>query len=191
MYFKKLIGNRIYLSPIDKNDYPKYTKWINDMEVAVGMTFANMLIDEESEKNALERLVKAQFNFAIILKENDEVIGNVGFPKLDYINRIGEVGIFIGDKNYWKNGYGKESLELLLDFGFNLLNLNNIYLRVYSFNTPAIKCYEKIGFKEAGRLREAKIIGGNKYDELYMDILAKEFKSPYVLSVLEDKFNKK
>ncbi|WP_270647123.1 hypothetical protein [Paeniclostridium hominis] len=50
MYFKKLIGNKIYLSPIDKNDYPKYTKWINDMEVSLGMTFANMLIDEESEK---------------------------------------------------------------------------------------------------------------------------------------------
>ncbi|XTR36995.1 GNAT family N-acetyltransferase [Paraclostridium tenue] len=189
MYLKKLIGNKIYLSPIDKNDYPKYTKWINDMEVSLGMTFANMLIDEESEKNALERLAKEQFNFAIILKENDEVIGNVGFPKLDYINRTGEVGIFIGDKNYWGNGYGKEALELLLDFGFNLLNLNNIYLRVYSFNTQAIRCYKKIGFKEAGRLREAKIIGGNKYDELYMDILAKEFKSPYVLSILENKIN--
>ena len=189
MYLKKLIGNKIYLSPIDKNDYPKYTKWINDMEVSLGMTFANMLIDEESEKNALERLAKEQFNFAIILKENDEVIGNVGFPKLDYINRTGEVGIFIGDKNYWGNGYGKEALELLLDFGFNLLNLNNIYLKVYSFNTQAIKCYKKIGFKEAGKLREAKIICGNKYDEVYMDMLAKEFKSPYILSILENKIN--
>ncbi|MDO7205773.1 GNAT family protein [Paraclostridium bifermentans] len=62
----------------------------------------------------------------------------------------------MGDKDNWGNGYGKEALSLLLDFGFNLLNLNNIVLKVYSFNKQAIKCYSKIGFKEAGRLREAK-----------------------------------
>lgn len=189
MYFKKLVGEKIYLSPIDKNDYLKYTKWLNDMDVAMGMTFANLLIDEEAEKNALDRLSKEPFNFAIIVKENDQVIGNVGFPRLDYINRVGEVGIFVGDKDYWGNGYGKEALELLLDFGFNLLNLNNIYLKVFSFNSQAIKCYKKIGFKEVGRLREAKIIGGNKYDEVCMDILAREFKSPYIQSVLENKLN--
>lgn len=189
MYLKKLIGKKIYLSPIDKEDYVKYAEWVNDMDVAIGMTFASMLINEESEKNALERLSKAQFNFAIILKETNEVIGNVGLPSLDYINRIGEVGIFIGDKDNWGNGYGKEALSLLLDFGFNLLNLNNIFLKVYSFNKQAIKCYSKIGFKEAGRLREAKIIGCNKYDEVYMDILANEFKSPYIMSILENKLN--
>lgn len=190
MYFKKLVGPRIFLSPIDKNDYVKYTEWVNDMNVALGMTFANMLIDEESEKNELERLSKAQFNFSIIVNETNQVIGNIGFNKLDYINRIGEVGIFIGDKDSWGNGYGNESLSLLLDFGFNLLNLNNIYLRVYSFNKQAIKCYLKVGFREVGRLREAKIIGCNKYDEIHMDILAREFKSPYILSVLEHKLLK-
>ncbi|MEG2789189.1 MAG: GNAT family protein [Romboutsia sp.] len=189
MYFEKLIGNKVYLSPIDKNDYIKYTKWVNDMDVAIGMTFATMSIDEESEKKALERLSNGQFNFAIVIKETNQLIGTVGFPRIDNINRVGEVGIFIGDKNNWGNGYGKEALNLLLDFGFNLLNLNNIYLKVYSFNNQAIQCYRNIGFKEAGRLREAKIIGANKYDEVYMDILAKEFISPYILSVLENKIN--
>ncbi|WP_373599138.1 GNAT family N-acetyltransferase [Paraclostridium bifermentans] len=95
MYFKKLIGEKVYLSPIDKNDYLKYTEWINDMDVAIGMTFASMLIDEETEKSVLERLSKAPFNFAIILKDTDQVIGNVGFPNLDYVNRAGEVDILI------------------------------------------------------------------------------------------------
>lgn len=67
--------------------------------------------------------------------------------------------------------------------------MNNIYLKVYSYNKPAINCYKKIGFKEAGKLREAKIIAGIKYDEIYMDILAKEFKSLYVLPILLTKLN--
>ena len=62
---------------------------------------------------------------------------------MDYINRVGEVGIFIGNKNYWNGGYGYEALSLLLDFGFNILNLNNINLRVYSYNNHAINCYKK------------------------------------------------
>jgi RimJ/RimL family protein N-acetyltransferase len=189
MYFKKLVGNKIYLSPMDKNDYLKYTEWVNDMEVAIGMIFSTKLIDEETEKNTLEKLTKSEFNFAVIAKDTDKVIGNVGFPSIDYINRRGEVGIFIGDKNYWGNGYGQEALALLLDFGFNLLNLNNISLKVYSYNSPAIGCYKKVGFKEAGKLREAKIVAGVKYDEIFMDILVGEFKSPYIQSVLLTKLN--
>lgn len=187
MYYKKIIGNKVYLSPIDKDDYPKYTEWVNDMEVGIGMIFPSKLIDEETEKNILERLSKNEFNFAIIDSEKNQSVGNVGFPSIDYINRCAEIGIFIGDKNYWGNGYGGEALNLLLDFGFNILNLNSIHLRVYSYNSPALKCYKKAGFKEAGRLREAKIIGGSRYDEVYMDILAKEFNSPYIEQVLNKK----
>jgi RimJ/RimL family protein N-acetyltransferase len=190
MYFKKLVGNKVYLSPMDKNDYIKYTEWVNDMEVAIGMIFSTKLIDEEIERNTLERLTKSDFNFAVIAKDVDKVIGNVGFPSIDYINRRAEVGIFIGDKGYWGNGYGKEALDLLVDFGFNLLNLNAIHLKVYSYNNPAISCYKKVGFKEAGKLREAKIIAGVKYDEIYMDILAREFKSPYIESVVKTKLNR-
>lgn len=189
MYYKKLVGVKVYLSPIDKNDYIKYTEWVNDMDVAAGMIFASKLIDEESEKNVLERLIKTEFNFAIIDIAKDEVIGNTGFPGIDYINHSGEAGIFIGNKSYWGNGYGTEALNLLLDFGFNILNLNSIHLKVYSYNNPAIRCYKKVGFKEAGRLRETKIITGQKYDEVFMDILANEFKSPYIAPVLENKMN--
>lgn len=128
MYFKKLVGNKVYLSPIDKEDYEKYTEWINDMEVAIGMIFASKLINIDTEKSILERLSKSEFNFAIISAEKNEVIGNIGFPNIDYINRTAEAGIFIGDKNYWGNGYGTEAFSLLLDFGFNILNFNNIFL---------------------------------------------------------------
>ena len=72
---------------------------------------------------------------------------------INYQNRIGTVGIFIGDESNRNNGYGAETLKLLLDYGFNYLNLNNIMLTVKSFNERAIKCYEKVGFKEFVRRR--------------------------------------
>jgi len=185
MHYKKIIGNKCYLSPINVEDYEKYTSWVNDMEVGVGMIFSASLITAEKEKELLERLAQSEYNFAIVDKENDNLIGNVGFPRIDKINHVGEIGIFIGNKDYWGKGYGVEAIKLILDFGFSILNLHNIYLKVYEYNKPAIKCYKKAGFKEVGRLREAKQIAGKRYDEIYMDILASEYESVYIKDLVE------
>ncbi|SHK60158.1 GNAT family N-acetyltransferase [Paramaledivibacter caminithermalis] len=185
MYYKKIIGNKCYLSPINVEDYQKYTTWVNDMEVGVGMLFTASVITEAKEKEFLEGFVQSEYNFAIVDKETDNVIGNVGFPKIDKINHTGEIGIFIGNKDYWGKGYGTEAIKLILDFGFSILNLHNIHLKVYEYNKPAIKCYKKVGFKEVGRLREAKQIAGKRYDEIYMDILASEYESVYIKDLVE------
>jgi RimJ/RimL family protein N-acetyltransferase len=162
MYFKKIIGKKCYLSPMNVEDYEKYTEWVNDMEVAAGLILASELIGPETEKLALERLSTSGYNFAIIDAEKDELIGNCGFPKLDHLNKAGEVGIFIG----------------------------NISLKVYSFNQQAIKCYKKAGFKEAGRIREAKLISGKAYDEIFMDILDTEYESIYINNIVDKKLKK-
>ncbi|WP_434641789.1 GNAT family protein [Thermoanaerobacterium thermosaccharolyticum] len=186
MYYKKLIGEKCYLSPMNVDDYEKYTEWVNDMEVAAGMLFASKMITSSKEKEIVETLSK-EYNFAIVDIKTDELIGNLGFPKLDYINRVAEVGLFIGNKEYWGRGYGQEALNLALDFGFSILNMHNIYLRVYSYNKPAISCYKKVGFKEAGRIREAKRIAGERYDEIIMDILEDEYESVYIKKIVSEK----
>lgn len=187
MYYKKIVGERIFLAPIRTEDYKKYTAWVNDMDVAVGLVFASKIITEEGEKQALERLKDNGINLAIIDKETNELIGNCGFPKFDQLNQSAEVGIFIGDKDYWSRGYGTEALKLLCDYGFNVLNLYNIGLVVYSYNVQAYKSYKKVGFKEVGRRRGAKYIAGERYDEIIMDIIAPEFESPYIKGVIEKK----
>ena len=119
---------------------------------------------------------KGDFIFAIIDKKTDKLIGNCGFHNINAVNQRAEFGIFIGDKNCQNKGFGTEAGKLLLDFGFNILNLNNILLEVYSFNERAIKAYEKMGFKHIGKQREAKIMTGKKYDKIFMDMLATEFR---------------
>lgn len=176
MYFKKIEGNRVYLSPMCTDDAEKYTKWMNDFKVTDGLNGSKNLVTVESEREWIEKNNKdGNFQFAIVKQENDELIGNCSLHNLDLINGRATVGIFIGDKENRGKGYGSETLELLLSYGFNHLNLNNIMLTVYSFNEPAIFCYKKVGFKEIGRRREAYFKNNERYDEIFMDIIRSEF----------------
>ena len=176
-YFKKIVGERIYLSPVNPEDAEKYAEWINDLNVSIYLTSAPKVYSLLKEKEILESLSKEGYCFAIIDSEKDKLIGNIGLEDVDFIDRKAVLGIFIGDKDYWNKGYGTEAIELLLDFSFNLLNLNSIMLIVHAFNKRAIRCYEKCGFKLIGKRREGYIIGPEKFDEYYMDILASEFKN--------------
>ena len=108
------------------------------------------------------------------------MIGTVGLVRYSPINRTATLGIFIGDKEYRNEGYGTEAIRLILDYGFNYLNLNNIKLDLMSFNERALKCYTKCGFKEYGRRRKCKFINGKYYDSIEMDILAEEFQGDYI-----------
>lgn len=173
---KKVEGKRIYLSPINVEDYPKYTEWLNDIEVNIYLNALTKVITFEKEREFLTNAAKeGDYIFGIRLLESDLLIGNCGLINTDHINRTSTLGIFIGDKEYQNKGYGTEAIKLLLDYGFYILNLNNIWLYYFSYNSRGSKCYEKCGFKLVGRRRQAKIINGMKYDEIYMDILAEEY----------------
>ncbi|MCF7858452.1 MAG: GNAT family N-acetyltransferase [Candidatus Cloacimonetes bacterium] len=180
-YFKKLIGKKCYLSPINVEDAETYCEWLNNWEIGVNLLTFSQQLSLEREKKILQDMIDNNNQiFAIVDISNDKLIGNCSIFRINLPNRKAEVGIFIGDKSYWNKNYGKEALSLLVDYGFNVLNLNNIMLEVFSFNERAIKCYKKVGFKEIGRRREAFIRAGKKYDEIYMDLLAQDFESIFI-----------
>ena len=124
MYFKKLVGKKCYLSPIDENDAEKFAGWFNDLELTINLQLYNGVLNVENEKMFLGNLSK-EHNYSIIDFENDELIGNCGFLDIDHLNQTAEAGLFIGNKNYWNKGFGSEAFTLLLDYGFKALNLNN------------------------------------------------------------------
>jgi len=174
MYIRKLVGEKCYLSPIDPDDAELYATWLNDTEVTDYLNLATAVISIEGEREILQRLSREQ-NYAIVNIENNELLGNVGLVSVNHIHRTAEMGIFIGNKDYWSKGYGLEAISLFIDYCYKKLNLNNITLRTYSYNTRAIRCYEKAGFKKVGELREALRINLKDYNIILMDILPADF----------------
>lgn len=179
-YFKKLLGDRIYLSPRNSEDVELFTEWLNDFEVTDYTGRSGILTTLAGEKKYLEDNSSPEATFAIVTIENDKMIGTVGLENVNSINRTATLGIFIGDKDYRDKGYGTEAIRLILEYGFNYMNLNNIKLDLMAFNIRALKCYEKCGFKEYGRRRKCKFVNGRYYDNISMDILAEEFEGDFI-----------
>ena len=105
-YFKKLIGDRIYLSPRNNEDIEKFTEWLNDFETTDYIGRSAYIMTLEGEKQYLEENLNKNYNFFIITLNEDKLIGTVGLEHYDSINRTATLGIFIGDKDYRNEGYG-------------------------------------------------------------------------------------
>ena len=182
-HFKKVVGQKCYLSPITEESAEIYTKWMNDPEITVNLTTLPKNITIEGEKEFIRKAsAENEYIFGIVDLATDRIIGNCGLMRIDFIQRVAELGILIGDKEFWNKGYGTEAMNLLLDYAFNALNLHNVMLFVKEYNLRAYHVYEKIGFKEIGRRRQAEQFAGKRYDLILMDILSDEFK----FSVLKD-----
>lgn len=179
-YFKKLIGENIYLAPKSLEDAEKFAEWMNDFHTTDYLGRSSQIMPLECEKEHLQSKIKSEADFGIVTLKEDKLLGSCGIYEIDHIDRKGTLGIFIGEREARGKGYGAEAIRLLLDYGFNYLNLNNINLDVLSFNERAIKCYQKCGFKEYGRRRKCKFINGKYYNKVSMDILAEEFKETYI-----------
>lgn len=180
-YYRKLAGEKCYLSPVQFEDAAAWTAWMNDLEVTLPLG------DEAYIPYSLERMrddvadaiQRQQHIFSIVDLVDDILIGRCLLFAMDTVNRSAMMGILIGDKAYWGKGYGQEATRLLLDYAFNLLNLHSVMLGAFSFNQRAIHAYERVGFKVIGTRREARLIGGKAYNAVFMDILESEFRAMY------------
>ena len=174
-----IYGDRIRLRHVEREDLPQFVEWLNDPEVYQGLSMHTPLSMAE-EENWFENILKGPIDerpLVIEAMEDDEwrMIGNSGFHNLDWRNRNAELGIFIGDKTYWDQGYGTEVVGLLLRHGFSTLNLYRIFLRVFEDNSRAIRAYEKAGFIHEGRQRQAEYHDGQFHDVLFMSVLRPEW----------------
>ncbi|MDF1876170.1 GNAT family N-acetyltransferase, partial [Sulfurimonas sp. SAG-AH-194-I05] len=111
--------------------------------------------------------------FAICDNKTDNHIGNIKIGPINRIHRKADISFFIGNKDYWSKGYAKESIELILEYAFNILNLHKLCAGVYEDNIGSKKTLENNGF----------IVEGIKKDECYID---SKWTNVYILGKIND-----
>lgn len=163
----EIVGKNIILRDKKLADAWNDYTWRRDSELArfdaaplLNVSFAQFLLDYTSELCFPER-VRRHFAIESLDKKH---IGNCGIYAIDESRGEAELGIMIGNRDYWDKGYGTEAVTAALGYGFRQTRLTRIYLKTLEWNTRAHRCFLKSGFIPCGRLVR------DGYNFLLMDI---------------------
>ena len=176
---KLLQGKKVKITALKEGDEKLLEQWFDDPEFM-------RTYEVEATIPRGERGVKDTLNYynssneklilAIRLAEGDKLIGICGFDNIIWTNATAYLFIGIGDKEFRNKGFGKEALNLLLDYAFNEMNFYKLQLNVIEYNRPAIKLYEKVGFIREGLYREYIYRDGTRYHMFLYGIFKTEWK---------------
>jgi len=156
----------IYFVEWEKQDFIKEFLSIDDFQSYDDIV--NVMKDREKDKS------KEQYT--IMLKAVNKPIGRVYLSKIDMaVNSIDITRVYIGDENYVGKGYGRELMETLLNYCFNILEMQRVTLDHYPNNKRASHLYLDLGFKYEGVMRNAAKKNNHYIDLHLMSILKDEY----------------
>jgi len=170
--------NPISLVVPEKQDVELWYKWVNNIEIqSYLLSMFWTIISKESEEKYFESLNKddKELTFSIYINDEGKVIWNISLMNINYKNSHTELWIAIFDKDNQNKWYWSKSIQLIQKYVFEVLWLNKLYLRYISTNNRAWKVYSKLWFIEKGRLKDHHYTMWEYNDEVYMELMHKEF----------------
>ena len=175
-----LLGNRVTLRALHRDDLPLVWAFNNDLAVELAgggdppmpQRFEQVVADYDRAA-----AVGGRDNGMFAIEADGRYIGSCGLFGADSTAQTVELGIGIGDKAYWGKGYGREAIQLLLDYAFRYRNYRRVWLRVNASNERGLRAYRACGFIEEGRQRDHVYSDGRYVDLVLMGILRTEWES--------------
>ncbi len=155
------------------------SQWSNDREVTRTL-YRGAFPETRATAAAAMAAVASnprEVELAIEDKASGRHIGIAGLHSMNTIAHSAEFRILIGEKDFWGGGYGTEVTQLMVVYGFEVLNMHKIWLGVTADNLGAVRCYDKVGFVREGVLRHETYRNSRYYDAIRMSILRDEYDS--------------
>ena len=148
-----LESDRLQLRELASTDVTNnYVSWLNDAEINQYLESRFCKYKHEDVKQFVEdsRCCLHTVLFGIFVKKNMKHIGNIKIGPINLNHKRASIGILIGDKNEWGNGYASEAIQLVTEFGFEELSLMKITAGCYESNKGSKKAFEKSGYEVEG-----------------------------------------
>jgi RimJ/RimL family protein N-acetyltransferase len=169
-------GERVRLKAMDPNQAEWYARCFHDSEFArlLGTRPAMPLSLQHAKDELAEEPKPHWFPFFFHARADDRLLGMVDLD-VTWTHRNAWVGIGVGQRDDWGQGYGTEAMRLILRYSFMELNLRRVTLSVFGYNSRALRAYENVGFVLEGRQRQRIARDGQWHDILFMGILKEEW----------------
>jgi len=168
---KSFPGGKVILRPLERSDLEKSLEWLTDPLVNkyLSQNFKDLTVKQEEQWFNYIQDSRQDVVFAVLERSSGIHIGNCALHKIDQRKKTCEMGIVIGEKDYWDRGFGTDAVKALVDFARDELEMSKIWLNVYTYNHRAIKVYENCGFKLVRVLKRNHLYNGKYWDTLIME----------------------
>lgn len=167
-------NSSVYLRAITRDDTVHILRWRNSDTVRKQLFTQEKLTRKQHEQWLLHQVESGRCRqFIITTADQGRPIGTVFLKNLDYVDKKGELGIFIGDEEYYGYGIGTLAVKAAVSYAFLRMGLEKVYLFVKEENTRAIRCYQKAGFVQEGYLKD-DLSGKSRRDTLIMAVYNRE-----------------
>ncbi len=167
-----LDGQRVRLTPLSEDQVDDlYLSWLKDPEVVKHL---DARYSKQTTKSI--RLFVREFDqqnnliWRIKEKKSNISIGNIQ-TRINWLHKTADIGILIGNRDFWGHGIGQESLELVMTYLFEALNLEKITMGTRSTNLKMLKTIKKLGFEQEARLRQHVVDGNSRTDIILFGML--------------------
>lgn len=176
-----LNGDKVRIRTMKRPDIPLLVKWKSDAEIADLVRGGPITTTYDIENRRFEKGLSEHDVVRLIIETLPGMpIGFISISEIDKENQKADLGMLIGEKEFWDQGYGTDALITLLKHLFFDLGFNRIGLEVFEYNIRAKKVYEKIGFQVEGIERQGLLHKGKYCDIYLMGILREEFEENFV-----------
>jgi len=175
-----MVGTKVELRRYRMSNASSIYQWRHDPATTLWMGRRFRYLPTMDEVTAsLGRVMEgvdphAEF-FAISHPASHEYLGGIDLTSIDDIDRNAVLSVVVGNGKHRGKGFGSEAISLLLGYAFRVRNLHKVSLTVGAENLPAVRCYQRVGFREEGRQRDHCLVHGRFSDLLMMSVLESEF----------------
>jgi RimJ/RimL family protein N-acetyltransferase len=173
-----LVGPRVRIRPIEREDLPRYRELSGSVglnPLAGGLGVSESLGKLQRRFDAGEFDVTDRYICPAIEAEGGVLIGDPALKnEKNMPSRAASFGISIGDPDYVGGGYGAEASTLFLSYAFGVTGYHKVNLDFWEYNTPAWALYENLGFAHEGR-RDNHWSRGRFWDDVLMGVIAEEW----------------
>ena len=173
-----LRGRLVYLRPAERSDIPLFVQWLSDARTTRNLALRSPLsvaLEERWFDDLLEHHGRDRWHFVVCLLADGRPVGSLDLHEIDLTSGGGGLGIQVGDPADRSKGYGGDALRVLIDFAFDQLRLERVWLDVYATNPDARRLYERVGFVHEATFRHGVYRGGRYEDVDRLAILRAEW----------------
>ncbi|MEX6780044.1 GNAT family N-acetyltransferase [Limnospira fusiformis] len=167
-------SERLYYKELTEDDVTEnYVSWLNHPNINRYLELRHQVHTLESCRDFVVRMATSEtdYLFGIFLNTEKKHIGNIKIGFINQDHKTAQLGLLIGDTNFWGQGFASEAIQTMTKWCFDSLGLQKLEAGCYEDNMGSLRAFLKSGYQVEGFLRSHVLLKGRRTGNFCLGVL--------------------